>query len=110
MTSLASVISENQITGFIKQTQLNQYTIIAIVLVLAILFSAFTVIWMKNSNRNLFVQMQVLQKKSANLQTEWGQLLLEQSAWATQARIEKLAREELNMEVPNTTVIKLIRS
>jgi cell division protein FtsL len=34
------------------------------------------------------------------LQVEWGKYLLEESAWASYGRIEKVATEKLLMQVP----------
>ena len=33
------------------------------------------------------------------LQIEWGRFQLEQSTWATHWRVEKIAREKLNMDL-----------
>jgi cell division protein FtsL len=34
------------------------------------------------------------------LDVEWGQLQLEQSTWANHSRVEKIAREKLQMKTP----------
>jgi cell division protein FtsL len=39
---------------------------------------------------------------------EWGQLQLEQSTWATHARIEKIAARTLQMRVPDAKRIQVI--
>jgi len=49
--------------------------------------------------RKAFIELQVLQNKFDDLQIEWGRLQLEQSAWATHGRVEKLAREKLEMDL-----------
>ena len=38
-----------------------------------------------------------MQNSFDELQIEWGRFQLELSAWATHGRIEKIAREKLNM-------------
>src|SRR5690606_38794255 len=43
------------------------------------------------------VELQKLEAERDALAVEWGQLQLEQSAWSTHARIEQVARKELNM-------------
>jgi cell division protein FtsL len=40
------------------------------------------------------------QERMRSLEVEWGQLQLEQSTWATHARVEKVARERLHMKPP----------
>jgi cell division protein FtsL len=39
------------------------------------------------------------------LDVEWGQLQLEQSTWATHARVEEIARHKLAMHAPRSTQI-----
>jgi cell division protein FtsL len=56
-----------------------------------------------NSNhraRKLFIELEAEQKRMRELDVEWGQLQLEQSTWASHARIEKVAREKLSMKPP----------
>jgi cell division protein FtsL len=66
-------------------------------LVLAVMVSALGVVYAKHYNRKLFVELTALQETRDKLNVEWGQLQLEQSTWATQGRIEKLARNKLKM-------------
>ena len=50
--------------------------------------------------RKLFTELEREQNRMRELEVEWGQLQLEQSTWAAHARVEKIARERLNMRVP----------
>jgi cell division protein FtsL len=50
--------------------------------------------------RKLFIELEAEQKRMRDLDVEWGQLQLEQSTWASHARIEKIAREKLGMKPP----------
>jgi len=77
---------------------------LARVILIAILFMAnvFTgvgVVYSKHSVRKSFIELQNLQNVFDELQIEWGQLQLEQSAWSTHGRVEKLAREKLDMDL-----------
>jgi len=47
--------------------------------------------------RKLYIQLEAEQKRMRDLDVEWGQLQLEQSTWASHARIEKIARDKLGM-------------
>lgn len=69
-------------------------------LALLVLVSAVSVSWSVHQARQLTSDMQMLQREQDALQTEWGQLLLEQSTWGGFARVEQLAREELGMVMP----------
>jgi cell division protein FtsL len=56
-----------------------------------------------NSNhraRKLVIELEAEKKRMRDLDVEWGQLQLEQSTWASHARIEKIARERLAMKPP----------
>lgn len=80
------------------------------VLITVVLISAMFVIYSKHNSRLLFVQLENLNTERDQMNTEWGQLQLEQSTWATDSRIEKLATEKLhmrNVEYKNTVIIKL---
>ena len=66
-----------------------------------LLVSSVAVVWSKQQSRNQFVALQRLQKERDQLDTEWGQLRLEQSTWVTYGRIEKISRDELHMSVPD---------
>lgn len=50
--------------------------------------------------RKLFTSLEKEQQRMRALDVEWGQLQLEQSTWAAHARIEKVAKERLQMKAP----------
>lgn len=70
--------------------------------VLLVIVSALAVSWSVHDARRLTSLAQQLQTEQDRLQTEWGQLLLEHSTWGSYARVERLAREKLNMQLPDT--------
>jgi cell division protein FtsL len=74
----------------------------------AVLASAVGVVWSKQQSRNQFVELQRLEKERDLLDTEWGQLRLEQSTWVTYGRIEKVARDDLRMVVPDPNQVHLV--
>jgi cell division protein FtsL len=75
-------------------------------LILLVMITALSVVYVKHENRKYFVELQDLQKKRDEMNIEWGQLQLEQSTWATQSRIERLARKRLGMvNVPQDKVM-----
>lgn len=47
--------------------------------------------------RNLFIELEKLQQQSRQLDIDWSQLQLDQSTLGKNARIEEIARTELNM-------------
>jgi cell division protein FtsL len=58
--------------------------------------------------RKLYVELQKEQDLAKQLDIEWGQLQLEQSTWATHARIEKIAARNLNMRIPPPARVQVI--
>ena len=67
--------------------------------------SALEVVISRHEARKLFVEIQDLEKTRDDLNEEWTRLLLEQSTWATDVRIEAIARNELGMRPPVDPVL-----
>lgn len=77
-------------------------------LALAVFISGLCVITAQHQSRKLFVEIQSLEKVQDDLNEEWTRLLLEQSTWATDSRIEKIARGELEMIPPDDNVMLVL--
>ncbi|MBN4078961.1 cell division protein FtsL [Gammaproteobacteria bacterium AH-315-C21] len=75
--------------------------IAVIVIALLVMMSAIAVVLSQHHSRGLITELQGLYVERDWLDTEWGQLLLEQSTWAAPSRIEHLAGIKLNMSVPS---------
>ncbi len=88
---------------------INLMVLAVVVLVLAVVSSALAVVWSKHENRRAFTELQNLYSERDAMQTEWGQLQLEQGVWATHGRIETLARERLQMEPPAANAVVIIK-
>jgi cell division protein FtsL len=76
---------------------------------LALLGSALGVIYGKHEARNRFNDLQRLTRERDELDIEWGQLQLEQSTWATNGRVESVARDDLHMIIPQATDLRIVR-
>jgi cell division protein FtsL len=74
-----------------------------------LLGSAVAVVWSKHEVRSLFIQLQGLNAQRDALDIEWGQLKLEQSAWATHGRVEQTARADLQMVIPRPDEVRLVK-
>ena len=79
------------------------------VLVFAVLTTAVGLVYSKHLTRKLFVELQQLKHEVVSLETEWGQLQLEQSAWSDHGRIEQIARERLGMVIPEAEKMSFIK-
>ena len=74
----------------------------------AALGSAAGAIYLKHRSREMFVELERLDNRRDNLDIEWGQLQLEQSAWSTHAFVERVASAKLHMAMPPPKEIEII--
>ena len=70
--------------------------------------SAAGAIYCKHRAREMFVELERLNGRRDNLEIEWGQLQLEQSAWSTHAFVERVASTRLHMAMPPPKEIEII--
>ena len=83
--------------------------LIATILFVVVMATAIGLVYSKHKTRKLFVELQQLNKEVISLNTEWGQLQLEQSAWSDHGRIEQIARKRLGMVIPDAEQVAFIK-
>ena len=66
----------------------------------ALIACALLLINAQHQARKNFVELERLKKEARSLDEQWGQLRLEQSTWASSARVETVARKRLGMITP----------
>lgn len=71
-----------------------------LLLLALVLISALAVVSTNHRARKLVMEYEREQERMRALEVEWGQLQLEQSTWATHARVEEIARQRLGMHPP----------
>ena len=76
---------------------------------LAVLASSLGVVYSKHEQRSRFTELQRLTKERDDLDIEWGQLQLEQSTWATNGRVESIARDDLHMVIPQASDLRIVQ-
>lgn len=81
-----------------------------VLLFVAILISALSIVYVKDLNRRFFVQYQMLESVHDQIQVDWGKLLLEQGAWSAQSRVQEVAQSQLKMHAPSPQEIVLIKT
>ncbi|MDH4125227.1 MAG: cell division protein FtsL [Gammaproteobacteria bacterium] len=86
----------------------RQSLLLVIVFAVACVLSAVALVYTKHESRKLFVELENLTHARDELNIEWGQLQIEQSTWATHARIEQVASEELSLVRPTSSEIFVI--
>jgi cell division protein FtsL len=62
----------------------------------------------KYASRQLFAELEALNREHDRLQIDWGRLQLEQSTYATHSLIESTARERLDMRLPDPAAIVVV--
>ncbi len=88
--------------------ELARPAMVVVLLLVLLVGSAMTVIFSAYQYRILFNQHQNLIANWDELQVEWGQLVLEESAWAANNRIEQVASKRLAMLVPEPGMIEIV--
>jgi cell division protein FtsL len=79
------------------------------VLWLGVLASAAGVIYSRHRARVLFVHLEKLNADRDALEMEWGRLQLEQSAWSSNAFVERVANTKLQMNIPQQRDVRIVR-
>ncbi len=80
-----------------------------LLLLLAVVLCALSVVTSQHKARKLFAELQKEKSQAQKMDVEWGQLQLEQSTWAMPARIEQIASRQLHMQMPKTGQIRYVR-
>lgn len=81
-----------------------------LVMIFLLLISSLGIVYVKDLNRRLFIVNNKMQIQNEQLKTISNKLLLEQSAWAAQARIQIVAQEQLQMRIPLSVNVKVIKA
>ena len=76
---------------------------------LANVLSAMGVVYAKHQSRSLFGELQALEARRDEMNTEWGQLQLEQSTLTTHGQVERAARKRLHMLIPEPADVVILR-
>jgi cell division protein FtsL len=92
----------------IQGTQNRQPFALVAAFAIVCVLSALALVYTKHESRKLFVELEALTHERDQLNIEWGQLQIEQSTWATHARIEQVATEDLSLVRPEATEIFVI--
>src|ERR1700691_5293300 len=79
------------------------------VLWFAVLGSAVQVIYPRHEARGRVVPLEKLDSQRDSLEMEWGRLQLEQSYWSSNAFVERVANAKLQMSLPQTQDVRIVR-
>lgn len=74
-----------------------------------VLTSALAIVYLKDFARREFFVYEDLQEQAHSYQVNWGKLLLEQSAWSSQQRVQWIAEKNLHMVLPSKTNVLILK-
>lgn len=94
--------------GWVMSVFLSRSQVMGFGLVVSVLISALSVVYVANTTRSLNAGIQQTFADRDKLHVQWGQLLLEKSTWIMQARVQNIAEGRLGMVVPNSQSVVVI--
>lgn len=83
--------------------------LISMALLVALLVSGVMTVYGVHLNRQLFMELKVLQAEEDRAQRRWTQLLLEESAWSAPGHVEHIASTRLGMAAPRAEQVEMVR-
>ncbi len=92
----APLISRQQVQKAIKETFPPRIVFTLFLAGFAFIL-ALAVIYVKDQYRQHFIALENLKAQHVKLETEWSELLLEESTWSSRTRIGNMAHEKLGM-------------
>jgi len=93
--------------GHEKWTKGKKLTLI--IMVLLVMTSCIAVSYSVHLSRKTVASLAVLKRQQHAIEVEWGQLLIEQSAWGAYGRVERIAVERLGMKMPQPGNIVMLK-
>lgn len=79
-----------------------------LILFFALIFSALGLVNAQHKARKLYIELDQLSQSAKQYDLEYGQLQLEQSTWAMHSRVERIATDQLQMQVPDAKRIQVV--
>jgi cell division protein FtsL len=83
---------------------------LVVVLWLSTLVSSLMVVYASYQTRLKVNELSVLRAEEDKLHLVWSKYLLEESAWASYGRVERMAIEQLLMKVPLSQQIVMVKA
>lgn len=87
----------------------NGKKITVVVMVLLVMMSSIAVSYSVHISRKTVSSLASLERQQHAIEVEWGQLLIEQSAWGDYGRVERIAVERLGMKMPAPSSIVMLK-
>lgn len=79
-----------------------------LILFFALIFSGLGLVNSQHKARKLYIELEQINDAAKQYNQEYGQLQLEQSTWAMHSRVELIASQRLQMQVPDATRVQVV--
>ncbi len=79
-----------------------------LILFFALIFSGLGLVNSQHKARKLYIELEQINDAAKQYDQEYGQLQLEQSTWAMHSRVELIAAQRLQMQVPDATRVQVV--
>ena len=83
-------------------------TRVSLLLLGVLVLCALSLVTSRHEARRSVVELEREQARAHQYDVEYGQLSLEQSTWGMPARVAKIARDELHMELPTPSRVEVV--
>ena len=93
----------------VAQTESATFPMAQMTLWVGAVLSAMFVVWSTHQSRELLAELMSLQALENELQVSYGQYLLQEGTLASPGRLEQVAKDRLQMRIPDASEIKVIR-
>ena len=101
--------SRTEIPSIIDWMGINNLSALTLIFMMILtMVSGIAVVLKEHQNRTAFNELQKLKDEGNELQVKWGQLLIEQSTFGVEGRVEEKAINELQMQLPVPAEIVMI--
>ncbi len=92
----------------LRALALSRQAMMTLALLFSIVISALSIITLSDCNRKMVGELASLQQDRNQIQTQYGQLLLEKNTWVAPSRVEKSAKQDEGLVFPNAQQIVYI--
>lgn len=87
---------------------MNMQAGITLILVVVLVWALVGYVYSQNETRKVFAETQKIEKQILDIDAEFARLQIEKSTLVANNRIEKVAREQLGMKMPEEEQILVI--
>ena len=101
--------SRTEIPSIITWLGINNTSVLILTTLISFtMVSGLAVVLKEHQNRTALKELQELKDERNELEVKWGQLLIEQSTFGVEGRVEQKAVDDLKMQIPTPAEIIMV--